>query len=398
MRRPRLRVRAVQGLADADRVAPGPARQLAGVLALALAALLGGCGDGGTGPDLPPRTWLDLQGRVFTIDGGEPGQVFVTVVSQAGRDSVAVSQDGTFRLQTGVAGDTIDYIVSGWMPRGPMYHPALIRTVGEAEVDLRVLLVPRQWTIDRGTYRGTTVSVSLDEAFRAPCADLSDINCDGFYPRVWTTGMKLWRADALPIPVAFDRAGSSGPIQASDSVAYWRIVERMNADFGTELYRPAAYEDLPKTPDGRAYGGVLVRIDDTLSGFGAWTNWWWNSAGELWTGVIRMRHSGSLRDTSLMTHELLHAQGFKHTCSWPTVMGGYGCTSYQVLSPMDVAHAHLALAVHARQQETGAVHGLVAALQGQRVVELGLPPFVPLDAARLMELRGDSIMDNRLER
>lgn len=57
----------------------------------------------------------------------------------------------------------------------------------------------------------------------------------------------------------------------------------------------------------------------------------------------------------------------------------------------------LALAVHARQQATGAPHGLTAALQGERVVTLGLPPFVPSDAARLQELRMDGIADFRLD-
>jgi hypothetical protein len=240
------------------------------------------------------------------------------------------------------------------------------------------------------------IDLSPDSAFRAPCPDISNINCDGFYPRIWTTGMKLWPAAAMPIPLAFDSKLSTNTITAADSAGFWRIMERMHQDFGNTLFRPARYEELTKIGDGRAIGAVLVRIDNTLAGFGAWANWWWDDAGFMTAAVVRPRSTALLDDLPLMTHELLHTLGFKHTCSWPTVMGGYGCSSYQGLSPTDVAHAHTALAMRERQLETGAPHGLVAALQGERVVGLGLPPFVAPDAARLLELRMDGIGDLRL--
>lgn len=360
---------------------------------LSVSFLLGACGDdGGTGPDLPELRDLDLSGQVFTVDGGAPDPVVVTVSSLAGKRSVVVARDGRFRLETKVAGDTVDFIVSG-IASDSRYHPALIRTASRTLSDLRVVLVPRVWTIDRGTYAGQKVEISVDDAFRPPCENRDDTNCDGFYPRVWTTGLKLWGRSSLPIPVSFDRERSTSPITAADSAAYWEIVDRMNKDFGTVLFVPAVYEDLEKVDDGRVLGGITVRVDETLSGFGAWTNWWWAGTGEMWTGVIRLRRPEFIANLSLMTHELLHTQGFKHSCSWHTVMGGYGCSSHPGLSPHDVAYAHLALAVNERQRATGAPHGLIAALQGERVITRGLQPFRVLDPERLIELRMDGVGD-----
>jgi hypothetical protein len=342
-----------------------------------------------------PARRVEVSGRVYVLAGEIPGLLRVSILSKAGETSVGVGDDGAFRIEALVAGDTVDYLVDT-SESNAIHYPALIRAAGLADPDLRVILVPRRWTIDRGTYTGTTIDLSPDAAFRAPCPDMSDINCDGFYPRAWTTGLKLWPAAAMPIPLAFDSELSTDAITAADSAGFWRIVERMHLDFGSPLFRPARYEELTRIDDGRAVGAVLVRIDNTLKGFGAWANWWWDDAGFILAGVVRPRSTTLLHDLPLMTHELLHTLGFKHTCSWPTVMGGYGCSSHEGLSPTDVAHAHAALAVRARQLEIGAPHGLIAALQGERVVGLGLPPFVAPDAARLRELRMDGIGDFHL--
>jgi hypothetical protein len=261
-----------------------------------------------------------------------------------------------------VAGDSVDYVVEG----GAAHHTSLVRAAAGAAPDLRFVLVPRRWTIDRGIYAGSTQNISPDAAFRPPCSNLSDTNCDGFYPSAWSSGLKLWPTGALPIRIAFDRVRGHQPISASDSMAFWTVVNRMNADFGTTLFRPARYDELNVFSDGRPDNAVLVRVDTTLTGFGAWTNWWWNGAGDLYAGVVRPTRATSLGSTALMTHELLHTQGFKHSCSWQTVMGGYGCSSFAGLSPMDVAHAHVALRMRDVQSTTGAPHGLIAALLGER--------------------------------
>jgi hypothetical protein len=81
-----------------------------------------------------------------------------------------------------------------------------------------------------------------------------------------------------------------------------------------------------------------------------------------------------MRSGSLVTHELLHAIGLKHSCAWTTVMGGYGCPSAGGLTLEDVGYARLALRLAEIQRATNAYRNLYDAMQGERVVLLGLPP------------------------
>jgi hypothetical protein len=357
--------------------------------AVALCLAVASCGDDGTGLRDAAVT---AAGRVFTIDGGTPAGLLLTVSSRAGTESVPIAADGSFELRAAVAGDSVEYVIdtAGGTRK---YHPVLIRERTGVTPDLRVVLVPRRWTIEGGSYAGTVVPISVDAAFRPPCTTAADSNCDGFFPIAWMTGLKLWPAAAPPVRVAFDRVRSHQPITATDSTAFWNSVQRMNADFGAALFRPAHYDELTVASDGRPDRAVLVRVDTTLANFAAWTNWSWDGAGEVISAVVRPARATYLRNTSLMTHELLHTQGFKHSCSWTTVMGGYGspqCASNPVLSPADVAHAHVALLVRDLQKTTGAPHGLVAALQGERKVLLGLPLAAPA-APLLLRLRSDGI-------
>jgi hypothetical protein len=345
---------------------------------------LAACSDGTGPPDGPAVT---AHGRVWTLDGGSTQGLTFAISSRAGRQAATVAADGSFQLRADVDGDTIDFIVEAASGTG-RYHPAAVRSVNGTVPDLRIALVPVQWTIDRGAFAGTTVQLSPDAAFQPPCTNTSDTNCDGFYPRAWSTGMKLWAGNALPIRLAFDHARSHHTITPADSVTFWNIVERMNDDFGTALFRAARADDIVIAADGRPDRAVLVRVDTTLTGFGAWTNWWWDANGDMYAGVVRPSRRTNLGAASLMTHELPHTQGFKHSCSWQTVMGGYGCGSYSGLSAGDVAHAHAAIAMRDLQRESGAVHGLIAAMNGQRFA-LGLPFYSAPVAPRLLPLRGD---------
>lgn len=356
------------------------------VAALAL-ALLAACGDG-TGP-VPGGSSINVAGRVWTLDGASPQGLRFSVRSAAGTSSAAVGADGTFQLSATVAGDTVDFIIDA-PPGTANYHPALVRGIGGATPDLRFVVIPKRWTIAQGAFAGTTADISPDAAFRPPCTNTSDTNCDGFYPRAWLTGMKLWPATSFPIRLAIDHPRSHQTITAQDSAALWLIVDRMNADFGTTLFRPARIEEISVSGDGRPDRAVLIRVDTTLTGFGAWTNWWWDGNGDMYAGVIRPARRDRVLSGSLMTHELLHTQGFKHSCSWQTVMGGYGCSSFTGLSTSDVAHAHVAIAARARQQQTGATHGLIAAMNGQRDAA-GLPLFEAPALPRLVPFGMDGI-------
>lgn len=369
----------------------------AAVPALALAA----CGDGGP-TDIDPGTPYTFQasGRVHTIGGSVPAGLRAHVAGVDGATSVAIGADGRFSIQARVATDSVDVVIDTQAGAARTTLPALVRVAGRRSgQNITVALVPTQWTIPTGAYAGTTSQISVDAAFRPPCTTPNDLNCDGFYPIEWVRGVKLWPANAFPVRVAFDHQRTHQPITAADSIAFWNIVATMNADMGRTLFQPARAADLAINSEGRPTNGVTIRVDTTLAGFGAWTNWWWSQAtGDLNAGAVRARTVSHVRTAGLMTHELLHTQGFKHSCSWPTVMGGYGCSSMSRLSVADVAHAQVAFEIRALQLATGAAHGILAALQGERAVMLAQPALTAA-AIRRLELpvssalvQGDSIM------
>ncbi len=73
-----------------------------------------------------------------------------------------------------------------------------------------------------------------------------------------------------------------------------------------------------------------------------------------------------------MTHEFTHALGFSHTCRWATVMGGYGCSQQGRLPSGDDAYYHLAEMVRRQVRALAPTWGIAEALQGDRVIELGM--------------------------
>jgi hypothetical protein len=370
----------------------------AAVAACALVATA--CGDGRDPIDPTGPYTFSTSGTVHMLSGAVPAGLVASVSGTAGVTTAPVGADGRFTLQARVDTDSVDITVDVQAGGTRTVLPALFRVAGRQPAQsYRVVLVPNRWTIQGGTYAGTAVPISVDAAFRPPCSTPTDTNCDGFYPIEWLRGIVLWQSSMYPVRLAFDRTNSHQSISAADSIAFWNIVATMNADMGTQLFRPAQAGGLTFAADGRPNDTlVVVRADTTLDvGFAAWTSWWWNAADDIIGGVVRLRSASNVRSASLMTHELLHTLGFKHSCAWTTVMGGYGCSSAQRLTATDVAHAQVAHAVRDRQRAIGATHGLVAALQGERVVLLGLSRLPAAAAQRLaippadLLFQGDSV-------
>lgn len=361
------------------------------------AALLTACSEapaaGPVEPEPPPTGVASASGTVFTLQGPVPAGLRVYLNGPTGVSS-PVGPDGRFDISGAVTGDSVSVVIDAATAGARQTMPALLRVpASTSNANLRIVLVPLRWTVDRGTYAGMTVDVSVDGAFQPPCNTPGDTNCDGFFPAAWLTGIRIWSDAGLPARLALDHGRSHQAITALDSAQLWTAVNRMNSDAGMPLFRPARQEEISFTAGGSPTNGVVVRIDTTLVGFGAWANWWWNANGEMYAGLIRPRNLQAMRSGSLMTHELFHTQGLKHSCSWNTVMGGYGCGTTQGLSVNDVAHFHLARAVLAAQRQHSAPHGLVAALQGERVILRSLPLFAMPDLERIRAMRSDSIGD-----
>ncbi|HUQ84396.1 MAG TPA: Ig-like domain-containing protein, partial [Gemmatimonadaceae bacterium] len=317
-----------------------------------------------------PASPVSASGQLFMIDGLAPGPLTAALrIGNTPPRSVSVGPDGRFGLTSVAPGDPVDVLINA--PSGA-WVPSLVR-LSRAAVsasELRIVLVPRRWTIASGTYASSTIDISPNQAFTPPCTTAGDINCDGFYPKSWVTGIKLWDDATLPAPVAFDHARTAAPISASDSVAFWAIVRQMEADIGRTLFRPATASQLAVEADGWSAGAVMVRIDASLVPGRGYTNWRWDSRGVVFTAVTRVGSAAALGTSSLVTHELLHAIGLKHSCAWPTVMGGYGCASAAGLTRQDVGYARLAIELARIQRAASAYRNLYDAMQGERVALL----------------------------
>ena len=330
-----------------------------------------------------PRT---LAGRVVTGDGASLAGFRAHFRTAEAMWSVPVDGAGAYALPTDAAGQMVELFVDepGAAASARRYHPAwLSRLVfalpPQPRVDpvATIVLVPRQWKIEGGTFAGATVAVSANAAFAPPCPALLDDNCEGFYPSSWFSGIKLWPDSMLPVRVALHHALSNETIRDADSTALWATLRKMGDDMGRPVFRPARYQDLTPLDPGWADYAIVVRVDTTIRNFIAFTGWRWDGFNDLTAGTVRVNRRATLSSGSLMAHELLHALGFKHSCGWDSVMGGYGCTGAASLSAADVAHWQLARHLRDLQRAHATNLGLVEAMQGERVLMLGRKPFVP---------------------
>lgn len=321
----------------------------------------------------------------FTSGSAEPMRVSLRNVAGAPASMLA-GADGAFSISGESATEAFDVLVQG---ENQLHRPALLRYQHFSPTGaLRIVMTPARWTPPAGTYAATTVDVNPVGAFEPPPTATGE-NYDGFWPGAWLSGIKVFGAHLLPARLAFDRPGSDAPITEADSVAFWAIVRDMEADLGRPLFVPASIGELTLDQDGKSAGAVIVRIDDDLSTYQGYANWWWMGGGIVYAGVVRLGSSAAFAHSGLVTHELLHTLGFKHSCSWPTVMGGYGCTLQPRLSPQDVAHAQLAFAMRDTESSYGAANALAAALNAQLVLQYGMNPvpvgnLAPWSGARLL--------------
>jgi hypothetical protein len=326
-----------------------------------------------------------LAGRVVTADGAAPGALQFTAQVGVGGGaqsfSAAIDASGAFTLTAPLAAqptDSIDLIVdvaSGTRTYRPV--DARVPASRAASVSVRPMLIPRTSTFTSTTYGATSQVVSLQQAFTRVCSDDTNANCNSFFPQVWKTIVPLWSEADLPVALAFNRPASTGPITDADSVALWTVIRQMEADIGRPLFKPATLSALP-APDANGYSqkAVLVSIDNTLAGFSGYTNWIWDGSQNMLAARTRILTASFLASRPLMTHELLHALGFHHTCAWPTVMGGYGCPSQQGATKSDVAAFHLGYAARRTIIASAPSTTFADALLGEQLFDVATAPGV----------------------
>jgi hypothetical protein len=389
-----------------------PYRSIAAVI-----VLTAGCGSSSheppAAPDYPPT---HLVGQV--VLGSGAGAVPALRVTARATDapthntSAAVDATGVFDFFAPIESwqtPSVDLIIDAPSGVTRTFHPTLAHLSADtAGVIARPFLVPEAVAVTSKTYGSVTVSFSTRAAFTPVCADATNANCNSFYPASWLLAAPhLWRETALPIPVAFNRGGSSAEITDSDSIALWANISQMQDALGRQLFTPATLSSLG-TPDAQGYltGAVLISIDNTLSPNAGYTNWSWDGTGFVFDAKTRVGSTGALASRGLVTHELLHALGFHHTCAWPSVMGGYGCPLLNGATVQDAAAFTLAWTLRETMDAGQPTTSLADARNGEQQLEtsivasrvpppLGEPiPYAPLErrsaivAGRLVTTEG----------
>ena len=246
---------------------------------------------------------------------------------------------------------------------------ALVRsdTAGTSETEQRSRAVEKRtsevpernasdtvWTIERGTYAGMAITLRLDAAvgrtrkgehfWRLPPRGTAE------------TGVVGWRSTRYPVPVAFRHDGSAGSISPADSAAFWNVLDQMSVDFGMQLFRSAT---ISSDADPVNVIVVDIRFMPEKVGF---TRTSWSPSGELFDVRVTFRDARLLHDAHVVSHEMMHALGFGHTASWPSVVSSSVSSFAGRLSPEDVAYAEAAMRSRERQEATDMRHIIALAV------------------------------------
>lgn len=325
---------------------------------------------------------LMLAGQVIPSDSGTVDGLQLRVQAGSFMDSTRVDPYGEFSIELpeSSVGDTVVFVVDAVEVANRRYYPALARLqAGELHRRQDLILVPLRWTISAGRLAGTTVAVSPNRAFAPACR-----YCPAFYRRTSSVvrsknaaGLPIWPVERFPLRVAFDHAQSDEIITARDSVFFWRIADRLQTDFGAALFQPVRYDEALSSDD-EITTDVVVWIVSNLrlegrGGIGFYGE-------EVILGTIWLKNSALISSThgpTIVAHELMHALGFGHTCSWHSVLADPTRCAWRksgTLTPEDIAYVQLAHRVSTLAWHYQARWGIEAALEGERVYLLGLPP------------------------
>lgn len=377
---------------------------------------------------------------IETLNGAYPPLVRIIAEGRNWTDSADFGSR-TAQLQTHARlGDTIAVTVDPIGARSsffPQYFAVAVTASGYVKIlgpvfanntGMSVLLLPTMWRVERGTFAGQEVAISLNLALESPPGSPSPSYYNNFGCCLGIIGS--WLPSRFPIPTFFDRDTSTVPITGADSVALWSVIEDLERVFGRDMFVPARQQDWPdmRTPWGTCCmeNGMHVWLDTTLSRYGiagvaggqTGSHYFWRTLGTeragFWAragsqdfqmgvgtkglvigdqvpgyfgyGHARFANSAMLGNRYVVQHEFMHALGFGHGCSLPSIQSypACGATYSATLTAYDVAYAEIIWATLRRERELKTTVGLATSWFGERVRRLGLPP-VPSPAANAAE-------------
>lgn len=356
---------------------------------------------------------MDVRGRLVPLGDRPLGPHRVTV--RSARDSSStITTDGSFALRVRSAGESLRMRVDAPPGTERRFHPALFRApVQELREGVTVLMIPFEWTVQRGRYAETTVEISMNEAFYAPEMALPPYLDGEIRDELYRAAPARWEPADRPVPVPIRNAAPEAQtLTARDSASIWESINETEEVFGRDLFRPPAadeyedWEELKKPPDGAL--GVIV---DTVGGAHECTGggyrrgetvWEWPpTLAKVWqdpppagytADAVRIRGALNIychhlfedrsqrAVISALQHELLHALGFGHGCTLPSHMA-YRCEpdtdrirTFDI-SPHDVAYWELREAVFDGVQAHDTRFAFLPALFGERALVRGLRPI-----------------------
>lgn len=276
------------------------------------------------------------------------------VIVQWSRDTAALGATDTLEadavgrfadLVRETPGDSIRIVAS---PSRESNYYAVAVTVARDRLagEIRLLLVPRRWTIRRGRFAGEIIEIDPRAALRRSPDRAS-------FARIRARRTVGWSADGYPIPIVFRRTRGTS-IGPGDSLAFWDTARAMDDAIGAPLFRP--WNDT--TRQGRIFPvdvGLNARI-----GSAAVTYVSWDSDGDIFEGSVSFRSARELRNRSIVEHELMHVLGFGHTTAWPSAVEAGGPPD-RTITAEDAAYAQLLLRAHAIEADPLVVAGLADA-------------------------------------
>jgi len=249
---------------------------------------------------------------------GNLGSSGFALILSTGDDSLVVADSGGAARLSGALAlpDTVWFRARA---DSDAFAPSGLKALsGALPASVPVIFIPHAIDVASGPFAGQSVAVPVSAAF-VPC-DIPGTQCpvnSGFYPSGFQSGVAAW--ETLPVPVEIVGFADS------DTTLIWSALRLMEDAVGHRLFAPANGQN----------SGITVTVGPTS------TTWTTDARGRITSAHVWL----AAPQGHAVPHEFLHALGFGHTCSWPSVMGGYGCGVTSELSAGDVAYYLLARAV-----------------------------------------------------
>jgi hypothetical protein len=375
---------------------------------------LSACGDSAPGPVDPVEPFGSITVQVIAPGVTAYGDITARVVWGEQNLTAAVDANGLAQVMIPEAVSGFGTLTLEPGPNEPMHPGWALMTPGDVSGGTaKIVLAPKNWTIESGDYAGTTVPIDPELAadsrvmpsfwgFYFPYSQ------DGFVQVVednsqWVGEIRSWPEGDFPIQVALDRPGSTGDISAADSVAFWTNIDAMESALGFDAFVPERIENIQILGGTRRPNhGILVQVDSTIpvqastrlnqpdpkiyslsadarSWGGTFVEDLFLISADISYAVMDFDSIGFASDGQLVMHEFMHVLGAGHGCSWGSVQTY--CASLVSTTPSAADVAHLAVLSELRQLEraNGSRWGVLASIFGHRVVTLGLTPIPELN-------------------